>query len=299
MACPRRYWWSYELGIRRESEGRALTIGRAYHAALEAINGGGDPGAAAASCREADLDDVDRELAACMVAGWSWRWSESPQFRKVLASERVFEFRPFNGARFTIAGKIDVIGELHDGRVAVGEYKTCADDLSPGSDYWRRLLIDRQISGYILGARAIGFPAETVVYDAARKPGLRPRLMSRKKDSDGEREDMAAFADRLMADIGQRPDWYYGRQEIQRLDADLEEWRADVAQSAAMIAASRKAGRWPRNTDSCMRWGKCGYFGPCADSYDPTTRGLPSGFVKVENVHTELQEQADGPDGSE
>ncbi|MFH1603651.1 MAG: PD-(D/E)XK nuclease family protein, partial [Pseudomonadota bacterium] len=124
MACPRRYWWAYELGIRRETEGRALTIGKAYHAALERLNRGESLGSAVAACRAADLDEVDRELAACMVAGWAWRWSEAPQFARILAVEQVFEFKPVRRVRWKAAGKIDVIGELADGRVAVGEYKT-------------------------------------------------------------------------------------------------------------------------------------------------------------------------------
>lgn len=288
MACPRRYWWSYELGVRREKDGRALTIGKIYHAALEAINTGIAPEAAAVLARHPDLEEVDREIAACMVAGWSWRWSEAPAFRRVLAAEKVFEFRPIKSKRFTVAGKIDVIGEMTDGTIAVGEYKTTVDDVSPGSDYWRRLLIDRQISGYVLGARALGFPADRVLYDAARLPGIRPRLLSRKGGSDGARESMDQFSVRLMESIAEKPEFYFGRQEIPRLDSDLEEWRSDMAQAANMIGQSRKAGRWPRNTDSCMRWGKCPYFDPCAASHNPETAGLPSGFRRVENVNVEL-----------
>lgn len=286
MACPRRHQWAYEWGIRRERDGRSITIGKAYHAALEKINTGTPPDTAAAEARSPELEDeIDREITACMVSGWAWRWSEAPMFKRILAAEKVFEFKPFKGARFTVAGKIDVIGELEDGRVAVGEYKTTSEDLSPESDYWRRLLIDRQISGYVLGARSLGFPADDVVYDAARLPGIRPRLLSRKSE---ERESMEQFAARLMESIAEKPDWYFARHRIARLDADLEEWRLDMAHVAGMIGESRKRGRWPRNTDACKRWGTCPYFGPCADSHNPETAGLPSGYVKVENVNVEL-----------
>lgn len=308
MACPRRHWWSYELGIRKERDGRSLTIGKAYHGALEAMNRGTAPDLAAASCRTADLDDVDREIAACMAAGWSWRWREAPQFAKVLAVEQVFEFRPVKSKRWSVAGKIDVIGELPDGRVAVGEYKTTTEDLSKGTDYWRRLLIDRQCSGYVLGARALGYPVDTVSYDACRLPGIRPRLLTavqRKLSGapEGTRESLDQYAERLMASIAEKPDWYYGREEIPRLDADLEEWRADMAHVVAMLTQSRKVNRWPRNTDACKRWGTCPYFNPCSASHDPTTQGVPSGFVKVEDVHVELrvnpEPEADYGDGND
>ena len=79
---------------------------------------------------------------------------------------------------------------LPDGRVAIVEFKTTRDEISPGSDYWKRLNIDRQVSVYMLGARALGYDATAVLYDAARVPGLRPRLLSRKSE---ERESPEQF----------------------------------------------------------------------------------------------------------
>lgn len=286
LGCPKRYQWAYELGLRREQSSAALGIGSAYHAALEAINHGTPIAAAAALARSPLIaDEIDREIAACMVSGWAWRWSDAPQFAKILEVERVFEFET---AGVTIMGKIDVIGELPDSRVAVGEYKTTSEDISPGSDYWRRLLIDRQCSTYVMAARSMGYNVDTVCFDAARKPGLRPRLLSRKKDGDGAREDTATFAARLMESIAEKPDWYYRREEIPRVDADLELWKEDMSHVATLIGFSRTLNRWPRNTDSCKRWGTCPYFGPCVANHDLETQGTPSGFVRVENVHVEL-----------
>lgn len=289
-ACPHRYWWAYQLGLRREEIGTRLSIGTAYHAGLEALNRGGTIDSAVSVARAPSLDDADRERVACLVAGWQWRWSNAPAFRKILAVEKVFEFKPIRRARWSYAGKIDVIGELEDGRIAVGENKTTTDDLSPGSDYWRRLQIDRQISGYILGARSLGFPASTVLYDAARLPGLKPKLIAKKNGGDGvRREDMEQYGARIMESIAEKPDWYYRREEVPRLDAEIEHAIEEIADYHAMIQNARKRGRWPRNTDACRSlWGRCRYFGPCADSYNPETQGIPNGFRKVENVHAEL-----------
>lgn len=286
MACPRRAWWAYEKGIRKETPGVALSMGTAYHAAIEALNCGRSIDEAVALARSPDLEPVDRELAACMVCGWDWRWSQA-RVGKIIATEKVFEFKPVKRAQWSVAGKIDAIAELPDGRIAVVEYKTTGDDLSPHSDYWRRLLIDRQISWYVLGARSLGFNVDTVIYDAARKPGVRPRLLSRKKGEDA-RESMEQFAERLTADIAERPDWYFGRQEIPRIESDIDEAQREMAMFAGMIRKSQTTNRWPRNTNACIQFGTCPYFGPCTANHDPETAGTPSGFKKVSDVHVEL-----------
>lgn len=338
LACPRRHQWAYEYQIRREQDGVRLTVGSGYHRGLEAILLGRSVEEAANAAREGIESEIDREIAACMVAGWSWRWQNAPLFKRVLATEKVFEYRPVKGARWTWAGKIDAIGVLEDDRIAVAEFKTTTDPIDPQSNYWRRLLIDRQISGYVLGARALGFErVDAVMYDAAKVPDISPRQvplldedgMNVVLNASGERvfnidkrggigaprqsadkekgwvlqtrtETPAEFSDRFMADIGDRPDHYYNRMEIPRLPSDLDEAEADFAHFASMIRQSQKAGRWPRNTDACMRWGVCPYFDPCSSMHDPEQHGLPSGFKRVDDVHVELtiaatnQENADG-----
>lgn len=291
MACPRRHWWAYELGIRKDSGSLALSMGTAYHNGLEILNRGGTVDRAVAQIMgTSTMDETDRAIAACMVDGWAWRWSNAPA-GKVLAVEQVFEYKPVKRARWSSAGKIDAIVELPDGRVAVVEYKTVREDVAPTSDYWRRLLIDRQISGYIMGARSLGYTVDTVLYDVARVPGIRPKLLSRKPVPEGEeapREDTQAFSERLANDISQRPDWYYARHEIPRMAHDLDEWAKDSAAITESIKTSQKKAHWPRNTDACNRWGKCPYFAPCSESFDPQTAGTPSGYTRVTNVNVEL-----------
>lgn len=296
-ACPRRHWWSYELGIRRDTTSLPLSVGRAFHNAIERLRKGESLESAIGSARDGCADPADAELTACMVAGWEWRWREAPLGR-CLAAEATWQIRIGRGrAMCVVAGKIDAVYELQSGEVAVVENKTTREDIGPNSDYWRRLNIDRQISWYILGARELGFPATTVVYDAARVPGLRPRLLSRKKDGDGARESVEQYAERVMADIGARPDWYYARHEIPRLDSDIAEAKDEMGQWHRILREHRRRGLWPRNTDACMRWGRCPYFGPCADGHDPMTQGVPRGYRVVDDVHAELKEsQSDDAD---
>lgn len=56
----------------------------------------------------------------------------------------------------------------------VVEHKTTAQDIGPGSPYWRRLTIDGQVSNYLRGARGFGVHTRTVLYDVVRKVALRP-----------------------------------------------------------------------------------------------------------------------------
>lgn len=293
MACPRRYWWAYHLRIRKESAGIPLSIGAAFHAGLEAIHRGGSVESGIAAALAIELPEPERTIAASMVSGWAWRWSESP-IGRIVAVEKTFEFRPSARSKWTIAGKIDAVAELDDGRLAVVENKTTREPIEPDSDYWRRLMIDRQISLYMLGARAIGYPVVTVVYDAARVPGIRPRLLSRKSD---ERESPEQFADRLASDMAERPDFYFARQEIPRIESDLDSALADMAHMEWMLRRSARESRWPRNTDSCRRWGVCPYFGPCTADRNPLTDGVPNGYVVLDDPHAELLQETHDDDG--
>lgn len=59
-------------------------------------------------------------------------------------------------------------------RVKLVEHKTSSEDIGPGSAYWRRLILDSQISTYLAGSRSLGFEPVSVLYDVAKRPALRP-----------------------------------------------------------------------------------------------------------------------------
>lgn len=290
-ACPRRHWWAYELGIRPETTTAALSIGAAFHAAVERMRRGASLDETVACARAAVADELEAELTACMISGWEWRWREAPLGR-CLATEAPWRLRIGRGrAMCVVAGKIDAVYELQSGEVAVVENKTTREDISAVSDYWRRLNIDRQITWYIIGARQLGYHATTVIYDVARVPAMRPRLLSRRADGDGRRESVEQFAARVMQDIAERPDRYFARREIPRLDIDILTARDEMVQWHRILREHRRRGLWPRNSDACMRWGRCPYFGPCADGHDPMTQGVPRGYRVVDDVHAELAEE--------
>ena len=59
-------------------------------------------------------------------------------------------------------------------RVINIEHKSTSADIGPASAYWKRLIIDGQISVYKTGARSLGFDPVGTLYDVIKKPMLRP-----------------------------------------------------------------------------------------------------------------------------
>lgn len=310
-ACPRRHWIRYELGIQQEQTEFALRVGSAFHAALEAIDKDQDP----AEVLEAGLSDpFDLALVAAMVNGHAIRYADAAL--EVVATEQEFDLPLVNPSTsrpspyWRLAGKMDRIVRLPDGRRALMEYKTTSRDFSPGADYWLALHMDQQLSIYVNAARALGYNIETVIYDVTRRPMFRPlkatpeserqytqkesklkdgtvrpagSLYANQRDRDETPEE---FAERVAADIAERPDHYFARIEIARLDQDLEDCRAEVWQQAAAVREARSMGRWYRNPGACTGPFPCSYLSICLNRDLETT--TPMGFVRSLDIHPEL-----------
>ena len=331
--CPRQHYYRYELGLSRTREKDALRLGSAFHVGMEAKNGGLDAERAVAHAtvgydeRPAWADpwewEIERETVRHLLTGYFWRYGLDDL--KVLAAEQTFEMplvHPVTGevsADFVLAGKIDAIVQLPDGRLAVLEYKTAGEDISSDSDYWLRLRCDPQISQYVLAARALGFDVATVLYDVTRKPTIKPvqvpildeagekivldaqgsRVLTAagklRKTGDSAKgfvlqsrpESPAEYGERLLADIGDRPDFYFQRREVPRLEDDLAEFRVELWQQAEQLADTRRHGRWFRNVGK-MTCDYCQFANLCLNSIRVEPGVAPSGFEILRDVHPEL-----------
>ena len=317
-SCLRKHHYRYEIGVRRDRDSQPLRMGSAVHVGIDALAQGKDL-ADALAVATADYDAApdwcvsDEQVADWMVecekvrrliAAYHWRYSEdSPE---VLSTEQAFDIpivNPDTGGSSTVfrfGGKIDKIVRLPDGRVAVMEHKTTGDQIDSASDYWIRLRLDHQITGYYIGAQSLGHDIQTVLYDVIRKPSIAPKKCVKAElaawptyygetqpGEPPERETPAMYGARLTQDIGDRPDFYFARREIPRLAADIEEFRAELWQTQQMLRDCQRGGRWFRNTAACLSPYKCDYFELCANGIDPSV-DVPSGFVRVSNVHPEL-----------
>ena len=197
--------------------------------------------------------DVAR--AEAMIRGYDARWS-AEQY-EVLAVE--VEFRaplvnPETGApsrTWQRGGKLDAIVRELTGhrRIGIVEHKTSSDDITPGSSYWKQLRMDGQVSGYFVGADALGFPAEFCLYDVLGKPTLRPYKVGLKRKVD---ETPDEFRLRCMTAIAEAPDCYYRRGEVVRLEAEAAEALFDDWQTAVQMREAQRLGRFPRPGDAAL-----------------------------------------------
>lgn len=347
--CERKHYLRYVVGMTKERDALPLRIGKAVHVALQ-MRGLGEtiqdsiskglekyrdslPEAMIIDEEERYKEKINEVIIDCLLTGYFWRWEDMDKDIEIVANEQQFElpiWNPETGAKsrtFVIAGKIDNIVRLGDGRLALREYKTSGSDIADDADYWKRLTIDTQLSIYYIAALELGFEIQTVLYDVIRKPEIRPCLIpvldadglkqvfsndtgERATNKDGswrqsadakaglrmltDKETPEQFKTRLMKDIYERYEFYFNRRIVSRLEMDLEETKYELWQRAAMIRDCNKFERWPRNDKQCDVFGKCEYFDLCTtgfnvQGFDPAT-SLPDGFIINDSVHRELDE---------
>lgn len=257
--------------------------------------------AATIALREAvppTASEADRMLAAKsqgLMEGYDARWIEAGW--NTIAVEHEFHLPIVNpkttakSRSFTQAGKYDGIIEhgRRPGASYLLEHKTTSEDVSdPNAMYWRRLAIDSQVSAYVLANWQDGTKLEGTLYDVIRKPGIRAKKLSKaekasfvaegiyfgKRFDHAVRSDFAAGAEvetpemygaRLAHDCKERPDWYFQRRIIPRLDADVLEYAEELWDVAAEIRTAKTTGRWFRNSGACMTYNTpCPYLGICS-----------------------------------
>ncbi len=288
--CPREYYFRYVLNRKGRRKAKALRFGSLFHLGLNAwwaMRGLEDEyvRALAAITRGAvddETDNFDLVRAEVLIAGYHARWASDGY--AVVAVEKNFrsQLEPI-ALLADIGGSIDAIA-TKGGKVYNVEHKTTSADISAGSDYWRHIIaLDSQISTYDDASRTMGYDIAGTLYDVIRKPELQPwkatpeeskkytkptkkdpvpRLYSSQREED---ETLDEYRDRLAEDIIARPDWYYQRQLIVRLEHDNEEHARDVVQTAEMVRFAEERDAWPRSTNACKRYGSyCEYAPVCS-----------------------------------
>lgn len=328
LSCQRRHYWSYEVGLKAVTDAKALVFGAAWHAAMEARWQGMafEDALKAATKGVTDFDEYAMATLSGMLAGYYSRYADC-EIVKVLHPE--IEFRlPIEGSRtFDSAGKIDGLAVLTDERQCLFEHKTTSDSLDADSDYWTRLRFNLQIYQYVQAARSLGWNIELAIYDVARKPSIAPKQVptldeqGRKivLDANGERvmkangepretgdaakgytlqssiETPEQFADRLAADIAERPDFYFARREVPILDQDMQEFEVQRYELGKLILSLRQAEKrcpdrperaWARNVNM-MTCRMCPYTSFCLQNISVNLQQPPAGFA-VGVKHQEL-----------
>ena len=282
LACPRKHYYQYELGLEREESAPALRFGSAMHKALEARANGATLYAAYEAAKGDGHIRLDEpiELAKLygLLSGYYALYGNADGDREVIAKMHP-ECRwtmPIPSSRtFEHVGVIDGLAVLKDGRTAIVEHKTTGEDIAPTADYWTRLQFNGQLFLYVLAARANGWDVDTVIYDVIRKPAIRQKA----------NETAEQYGYRLAADAEGRPEFYYARREVAVLDSAIAEFEIQRDVICKMLlhckAASRKAALpeqgWARNCNG-MTCKNCEYAGFCMQCVHVDAGHLPAGF---------------------
>ena len=259
-------------------------------------------------------DPFTLAMIRALVTGYDAAWSEWAATVEVIGVELPFEApltHPVTGApsaTWRIAGKLDALVRLNDGRVAIIEHKTRSGDAAVGSDYRRKLTLDPQVSTYFEGVRALGYEADVCVYDVLCKPSIKPLLATpeekRRTKKDGalyagtrlSDETAVEYEKRLIDTIAADRDRYLVHAEIVRSDAEREAHQWALWHAVRSIEETRRAARVardvravPQSPASCFGTGhRCDFLDICegtASARDETR------FLRLPTVHPELSPQ--------
>jgi hypothetical protein len=262
-------------------------------------------------------DDLVSAKVRALIKGYDARWSLVQDRFDVIAVEKTLTSQLLNpttgriSRSFTVAGKLDVIA-VRSGRHVIVDHKTTSEDIAdPNSPYWRRLIVESQPSHYMLLAWINGMKVDEAIWDVVRKPSIRPKKLSAvdvrtvvfSKEYFGHElteqeiltlqrdgcESFAMYEARLADDcIRERPDWYFARRSVLRVDSELAEYSKELWDHGQDLLAARASGRTPRNSGACMNYGRpCKFLGVCSGYSQIDDRAE---WRRKENVHTELPE---------
>jgi len=281
--CRREHYYGYELRRRPIEKSNALRIGSIHDAALEVWWRTLDLGKVLGVIETKAQDAYETARLSALMVGYDARWKHEEL--DVLAVQKPFYYSlgaGFDGVRF--GGVFDAIVRYRDsGRIALVESKSSKENISPGSWFWRRTLLDIQISHYLAAAKGAGFDASELVYDVSRKPDLEPLKASKeiKRRKDGEpyantrlaNETPEEYGERCLKAIREDPESYFQRPTIVRLADEAREAERDLLLTADSLIKDR--GPRPRNPDACLRYGStCPYYGVCTGSAEITNTNL-------------------------
>ncbi len=279
-----------------------------------------------AACAEVQQTNGDRHQATArgLLRGYDARWGEhhgwetesvEQEFCQPIYNLSAQGKRITTSRTFRVAGKKDVLALDHQEQRWVWDHKTTSDDIEkPDSTFWQQLSIEGQASLYLLSEHLAGHKAAGAMWDAIRKPGIRPKKLS-KADQKTVTSGMSYFGhqaseqtrqqvvnepvengelyeNRLAWDCCERPNHYFQRREVLRLDGELLEYVAELWELAAEIRECRQRNRHLRNSGACLQYGSpCVYLGICSGYDNPDS----AKWQWRENVHSEL-DTLDGRD---
>lgn len=307
--CPRLHQLRYVEGWRPVNEAEALRFGSLMHLGLEAWwrAAGGAPVELCDGCASVvtTREPIDAALCAVhgraydpyeqvrldeLLIGYDARWRDAAAEYEVIAVECEYRAPQINpgtmktGRTWELGGKIDAIARRRsDGHVLVVEHKTTSEEISSDVDhYWQTLALDGQISGYVIGAEALGHQVDEVLYDVIRKVTIRPLratpVESRKYTKDGRLyaaqreadETVDEYRTRVRASIAEDMPRFFQRRSIPRTESQIRDYLQDAWQLGRAMREMELDGHAPRNPAACHQYGTCSMWLVCSTGSHPS-----------------------------
>jgi hypothetical protein len=316
--CPRLHHLRYVEGWKPRAESEALRFGSLFHRGLEAwwaatatTAVAAEPLAWALAAVEARGSDVFEQVRVEeLLRGYDLAWRADAAQYEVVGVEVAYAAPLLNPATnlarsrtWQLAGKIDaIVRRRADGRVLVVEHKTTSEEIASDADhYWSTLALDHQISGYVLGAEALGHHVDEILYDVARKTGQRPlratapearkytkdgRLYANQREAD---ETVDEYRARVRAEIEGDLARYFQRRAIPRTESQIRDFLYDAWQQGRAMREMELEGFAPRNPEACHRFGTCAFWQVCSTGSHPSDH--VNDYDQLTNVNPELTEE--------
>ncbi|MBN95370.1 MAG: hypothetical protein CL928_15100 [Deltaproteobacteria bacterium] len=272
---------------------------------------------------DGEEDWVLRATLKALIRGYDFMWHGVNKHYDVRACEVALAAPLYNlkngKARRShhIAGKIDKIVQHNPetpGFLTIFDHKTTSSDISPESSYWRQLSVDTQPKHYMFLARTAGYPVGRVVWDAVRKPGLKPKALTkanwREAVEEGtylgegispaaigacasalKKENEELFSIRVQKKILEDPGKHFQRRPVTPLMQDLVDHTENMVDVSYDMATARKryrnTGRVVKNSGACMMYNTpCKFLGVCSGQ----SSLLDEGWKNREHKFPELPE---------
>jgi hypothetical protein len=189
---------------------------------------------------------------------------------------------------FRIGGKIDGVVVTADNHVAVVEDKLVSQIQRVMIE---RLELDDQTCEYVDAFMSKGWTAD-VWYRHTKWPGIKPKPPKQfvtKDDYPGE--TLHEFADRLMDDVDERPEFYFDQQILSFPRLHLDDYRRgrwgvaqQILQARKHAGTDREGEFFEKNPSRCWEYGGCEFIPLCCNW--PDAQDL---YVEVEE-NPELSE---------